>query len=325
MALVLHGGEPLLGGTDYVESAITAIRRGLGPIQADLLLQTNGVLLTASIADRLIDAGLSIGISLDGNQAANDLNRTFSNGRSSYHAVLGAVRLMSTTARVESFAGILCTVQIAIPPLEVWRSLLDTGSPSIDFLLPHGTWEAPPPGLPSDGSTPYADWLIAIFDEWFDAAVRPVRVRMFEDLLDLVLGGPGGHEGFGLQPFPAVVIETDGSYEQADSLKAAFERAAQTGLAVPEHSIDDYLAQPGVIARQIGSAALAHACRECDVVRICGGGMYAHRYRRGSGFRNPSVYCANLFALVRHIQRRVATALEERGTSLAEVTLRHNC
>jgi uncharacterized protein len=33
-------------------------------------------------------------------------------------------------------------------------------------------------------------------------------------------------------------------------------------------------------------------------VRACGGGLYAHRYKSGSGFDNPSVYCEDLRVLV---------------------------
>jgi uncharacterized protein len=37
------------------------------------------------------------------------------------------------------------------------------------------------------------------------------------------------------------------------------------------------------------------------VVRICGGGLYAHRYRTGTGFDNPSVYCSDLKALITQV------------------------
>jgi uncharacterized protein len=50
--------------------------------------------------------------------------------------------------------------------------------------------------------------------------------------------------------------------------------------------------------RREGLTALCPACRRCPVVRACGGGLYAHRYREGSGFNNPSVYCEDLKILV---------------------------
>jgi hypothetical protein len=38
------------------------------------------------------------------------------------------------------------------------------------------------------------------------------------------------------------------------------------------------------------------------VVTSCGGGLYAHRYKTGSGFDNPSVYCADLLKIITHVQ-----------------------
>ena len=48
-------------------------------------------------------------------------------------------------------------------------------------------------------------------------------------------------------------------------------------------------------------AGLCQTCQECPVVSSCGGGLYTHRYRAGSGFDNPSVYCADLLKLITHI------------------------
>ena len=54
-----------------------------------------------------------------------------------------------------------------------------------------------------------------------------------------------------------MVIETDGSYEQVDSLKAAYEGAPETGMNVFDHAIDAVARHPGILARQQGIAALS--------------------------------------------------------------------
>lgn len=105
-----------------------------------------------------------------------------------------------------------------------------------------------------------------------------------------------------------MVIETDGSIEQIDSLKSAYDGATATGLDVFRHTFDDALRHPGVAARQAGSASLATACRSCPLLTVCGGGHYAHRYRAENGFANPSVYCADLERLIRHVADRLAEA-----------------
>ena len=178
----------------------------------------------------------------------------------------------------------------------------------IDLLLPHGTWQFPPPGLPAR-HTPYADWLAAVFDRWYDAPRREVRVRLFDSLVDLHLGGVSSTEMWGAPGSDVVVVQPDGSIEQNDVLKAVHDDAARTGYDIGSHSFDQALAHPGFAADRQGPGRLAAACRRCPVVDICGGGLRAHRFRPGNGFDNPSCYCADLRALIEHVGRRVAESV----------------
>ncbi|MCO6007530.1 FxsB family radical SAM/SPASM domain protein [Actinoallomurus purpureus] len=318
--VTIHGGEPLLGGREYLADFLSIMRQNTPGIAIDFSVQTNGVLLDDAMAAFLVEEGVIVGISLDGDRAANDLHRRFRDGRSSYDFVEAAIRRMVRPENRDRFGGVLCTVQLPADPLRVWRSLLDLGTPAVDFLLPHGTWSSPPPGVrPGEAGTPYADWLIPIFDEWFDAPRRPAAVRIFQDILNLLMGGIDSYEFFGLAPVCLVVVETDGTYEQVDSMKAAYEGAAATGMGVFTHSLDELLVTPGIVARQVGLDALSETCRACRLVATCGGGLYSHRYREGSGFVNPSVFCADLYALISHIERRTIDRLAERGLTLAQV------
>lgn len=324
MRVWLHGGEPLLAGPDRLRRLVETLRARLAPATLSVAVQTNGVLLDDALARCLVGADIHVGISLDGDQATNDLRRLFPDGRSSYDGARAGIETMLRPEFRSHLLGVLCTIQLDAPPDRVWEGILDLGVPAVDFLLPHGTWEHPPPGirpgrLPGDADTPYADWLRELFDRWFDAPAQPVSVRLFEDLLHLLLGGTGSWEGVGLSPVALAVVETDGSYEQIDPLKAVGEGAAATGLNVVDNPVDDLLALPAFRERQLGLAALAPQCRGCDLVAVCGGGYYPHRHREGSGFANPSVYCADLYALISHIQRRAADALARRGSTLAAV------
>lgn len=130
-------------------------------------------------------------------------------------------------------------------------------------------------------------------------------VRLFAEILQVVLGGSSALESVGIGPSALVVIETDGAIRQFDALSAAYSGAADTGLNVREHPLDAALDHPGVVAQQLGRAGLSPLCQACSIGRLCGGGLYAHRYRAGSGFLHPSVYCPDLFRLISHIRDRV--------------------
>ncbi|MEV6109106.1 FxsB family cyclophane-forming radical SAM/SPASM peptide maturase [Streptomyces sp. NPDC051940] len=307
--LDLHGGEPLLGGAGPLVDYVRTVREAL-PSWCALSagVQTNGTLLTESALTELRAAGIRIGLSADGGTPRLNRRRTDHAGRSSYPAVARAARLLA--ARPESYAGILCTIDLASPPAEVYRSLAAWRPPMLDFLLPHANWSSPPPrpeGVTSP--SPYGDWLCTVFDLWWDSRPPGPRIRLFSEIIGLLFGRPGGIEAVGLSPVATLVIETDGTVEQVDSLRSAHAGASATGLDVFRHDFDTALTHSGVAARQRGIADLGRVCRECALLTVCGGGNYVHRYREGSGFRHPSVYCADLERLIRYIAARLGDAM----------------
>lgn len=314
--LELHGGEPLLSGARTVTQMASVVRRAVHDAVGDrcrvrVSVQTNGTLLTERTIEELAAARIGIGVSLDGGLPHHNSSRVDHAGRPSWTAVTRGLRLLA--GRPEAYAGILCTVDLAHDPAETYASLLDFAPPALDLLLPHANWESPPPGLTDphahDRATPYADWLARAFDSWFDADRAAVRVRLFTEVIGLLLGVPSAAEAMGVSPLAAVVVDTDGAIEQVDSLKTAYEGAPVMGLDVVRHSFDDALDHPGTAARQLGLRALSASCRSCPVVGVCGGGNYAHRYRPGSGFRHRSVYCADLAAFIRHVDNKLQQAL----------------
>jgi len=307
--VVLHGGEPLLAGAGTIRLAAEALRAELGRACAlDLRIQTNGVRLDESFLDLFDAHSIKVGISLDGDRAANDRHRRYADGRSSHDQVLRAVALLNQPRYRHLYAGLLCTVDVRNDPLAVYAALRDLDPPAMDFLLPHATWDRPPLRPAGPGSTPYADWLGVIYDRW-QQENRPMPVRMFDSVLRTLDGQSSLTETLGLEPADLVVVETDGTLEQADSLKTAYDGAPVTGLDVTHDDFDAAAAHPGLAGRRSGAAGLSPVCRSCPVLRSCGGGLFAHRHREGSGFGNPSVYCADLKAFIGRVSlRRQAAA-----------------
>ncbi len=314
--LVLHGGEPLLAGVEGIEDAVTTIRDAVGPrVRVAVSVQTNAVRLDETFLRAFDRLGARVGVSLDGDVTAHDRHRRHADGRGSHAAVAAALGPLAGEYR-HLFGGILCTVDVRNDPLRTYEALLDFAPPAVDFLLPHGNWAAPPPGRsPGSAATPYADWLIPIFDRWYAPGARPTEVRLFADIMHLLLGGASAGEAVGLAPARMVVIETDGAIEQSDTLKSAYPGGPATGFHVARDPFDAVLGHPAVRARQIGAQALGAECLACPVMRVCGGGLYAHRYRPGAGFANPSVYCADLFRLITHIRHRVESDVTARMES----------
>ncbi|MET9402880.1 FxsB family cyclophane-forming radical SAM/SPASM peptide maturase [Kitasatospora sp. NPDC002965] len=316
VGVILHGGEPLLVGADHLEALLAELTACAPRVRFSL--QTNGLRLLTEPAlwEVLHRHRVGVGVSLDGAPADHDRHRRFRSGAGSWERTAAAVRLLGSAEHRELFAGLLCVVDLAADPVATYEALLEFAPPRVDLLLPHGTWEAQPPGLRrtappappgpagDDGPTPYARWLIAAFDRWYGAPRRETGVRLFEELAVLLLGGRAASEAVGLAPVDLVVVETDGAIEQADSLKAAYDGAPGTGLDVWRHDFATAAAHPAFRARQRGLAGLGPVCAACPLATVCGGGLYAHRYGDGH-FGRPSVYCADLARLIHHIAGRL--------------------
>ena len=65
-----------------------------------------------------------------------------------------------------------------------------------------------------------------------------------------------------------------------------------------------------------GTATLCDQCKACEIVDVCGGGSYPHRYRPGAGFANPSAYCDDLKMLIQHICGIIDRDLDRSGQAV---------
>ncbi|MCQ0015909.1 radical SAM protein [Actinomadura madurae] len=203
VTVVLHGGEPLLAGRASLAETITLIRAAMpSTCEVEMCTQTNGVLLTDAMLAMLDEHDVGVSVSLDGDREGHDRHRLRANGRGSHADVMrGLNRLAGSYRRL--YQGLLCTVDLDNDPVRTYEALMETRPPGMDFLLPHGTWQAPPPRRPVEGGgTPYADWLIAVFDRWYHAPRKETGVRLFEEIINLLLGGQSRSENIGLSPSP---------------------------------------------------------------------------------------------------------------------------
>jgi uncharacterized protein len=310
--VILHGGEPLLAGPAVIADVATALRANLPDhTTLDLRIQTNARRLDRQLLDLLRQLDIKVGVSLDGNQQQHDKHRRTARGEGSYARTAHALRLLRDEYP-EIFAGLLCVIDLDADPVGTYEALLEFAPPVVDFLLPHGNWSVPPPRRPAGGpESPYGDWLVAVFDRWYTAPSQETEVRTFQEIVTIALGGASRTESIGLSPVTLLVVDTDGSVEQVDALRSVHHGAADTGMTVFEHDFDEVLTHPAIVARQIGIEALPQGCVRCQIHVICGAGYYPHRYRRGDGFRNPSVYCPDLTRLIDHIVGRLNADVAE--------------
>jgi len=308
VVLIFHGGEPLLASKDFYREFVSKAKSAFLPnIKPRFVMQTNGTLLSPEWLELFLELGISFGISLDGTPEAHDANRLDHQGRGSYKAVIDALGLVKSDNRyADLFQLNLTVINIESDPLVVYRHLRANGLKGVEFLFPDGTYDHLPPGKTLNGEeTPYADWLIPIFDEWFDNPNTDYRIRVFDNIMRLVFGSRFSTSDIGGNKNGYVVIETDGGIEPVDSLKVCGEGFTKLGINVTQNKIDDIYDSPLAQSFIAGADSLCETCKRCPIVDVCGGGYMPHRYREENSFDNPSLYCKDLMKLIAHIQEKV--------------------
>jgi len=312
IAIVFHGGEPLLGGVPHLQLMHSIIEKVFknSNIEVSLGMQSNGLLFTSEIGDFLLSNKITIGISIDGPPKINDLFRVDHQGNPTSSLLEKKLKLLTSPKYEKIFSGFLSVVNISSDPIEVFEYLSSYKPRGVDFLLPLNNYDNIPVGKEKDiDVTPYADWLIKIFNYWFSSN-KDVEIRLFNAILRRIFGQDPLVELIGLIPSDLIVIETNGEIEAVDTLKSTYNGATRMNYNVFDQSFDIVAHDPIITSRQIGINALCQTCRNCPVVEICGGGYLPHRYSSQSSFNNPSVYCKDLEKLIRHIYDRVSEELK---------------
>ena len=310
--IILHGGEPMLLGMEYMHEWLEVVRPELVPhVCVYVSMQTNGLLVTDEWIDFLADHKVGVGISYDGPKHAHDRYRVHHDGRGSHDEVVAAIERLKRHPRgPKIFSCVLSVVNVDLDPHEVWADFKNLGIYAFDVLLPHSNHLHPPP----QGKWSYRDWLITLFDLWFDDP-EPHGLRYFENIIRCLLRYPFSTDNIGGKPVGVLVIETNGDYEGTDALKCTAEGLSKLERNVMTDEIDLLYENPFVTRIQQANVPLCETCQACPASEVCGGGYIPHRYfseARGvlrPGFENPTVYCDAIYGLVEHAYNRVREAL----------------
>jgi uncharacterized protein len=307
--IVFHGGEPCLAGADRFAAWCELLRTGLAGTRTHFSLQTNGTLLDEAWVDVLRAYRVTVGISIDGPRARHDTFRVDHAGRGSYDAV---ARGLAHLRRGAIPIHVLSVIQLGADPLVIHRHLVELGADSIDYLCPDFTHDTIATVRRLYGATPCADYLIPIFDHWWQHGTVELRIGIFVAIARAILGGESQVDFLGNRPFGFLFVETDGAIEGLDVMRICKNGLAQTGLNV---LTDDFhrVAEVSEVHRDaiFDGMPLPSACHSCPERDTCAGGYLPHRFSTTRAFDNPSVWCPDLLRLFEHVRARLGTSVEE--------------
>lgn len=294
---VWQGGEPTLSGLDFFKKVV-AFQKSIAQEKAIRnSIQTNGTLLTDDWCRFFKKHSFLVGISIDGPGRIHDRYRRDGSGKGSFDRVIHGLKLLRK--HKVDFNVLACVARdTAMNPIQVYRFFKAQGVKYIQFLpvierMPDGlscteggsclanpampVAEVLPNGIAPWTVSPegYADFLIAIFEEWVRHDVGKVFVMNFEWALGAFVGSPRLPCIHAVQCGKCLVMEHNGDIYSCDH------------FVYPEFKLGnirtDELTEMVEKSRGSGfgvckQTALPRFCKECNVLLACGGGCPKHRF-----------------------------------------------
>lgn len=283
-----QGGEPTLMGLDFYKRAVDYQQLYGRPGQAvSNSLQTNAVLLDDPEWARFLhEYRFLVGVSIDGPADVHNAYRVTHAGEPTHHRVVAAIEnLLEHDVEVN----ILAMVQPANihRAAETYEYLLSLG---VDFLqfIPLAEPDPSGDGLMPFSITPrdYGRFLCELFDLWAAEKPRSAYVRMFDDMLAVVMGYDHPTCMFGPECGRYFVVEHNGDIYACDFF---VERQWYYG------NLRDlrFRKIPGLERyqqfRRRKTEGLVE-CAQCEWFSLCHGGCPKYRVMLGDGPR-PTYFC----------------------------------
>jgi len=309
-----HGGEPLLAGEDYFRRVFSEQVECFGS-GVDILnmVQTNGTLISEQWAKLFMEYDASVGISIDGPTEAHDRRRKYPDKTGSYQDVVRGIEILQRFG--VSFGAIVTLIDPTLNGRELFQHLHRLGIRKINFNIPVLAFDAFQDRYGSGGVEAFGDFMNDVFDAWLAEGDRSVEVESPITHIRL-LGGFGPtccHAANNCDRY--VTIEPNGDVGTCENLRSIRRhdsngRIHLVARNVKEHSFHEMEAAIQGHFEDCGFNELCDTCKSCSIRDYCNGGCPLHRYRVGSGFRNPSYFCEYYKVLIEHFAKRLVKELD---------------
>ena len=263
-----------MAGLEFFRFFVSEVERVRGKIRVSYALQTNGTMLDEEWCRFFKERRFLIGLSLDAIPAIHDHNRVDVTGKGTYARVMAAKALLEKHG-VEYNILIVLTNALARHPQQVWSWLCKEDVRYVQFIPCLGELD----GSESRFSlTPerFASFYMHLFRLWsadFEKG-RYRSVKLFDDLVNLLVDGSRNACGLTGQCMPQIVVEADGSVYPCDFY--ALDEFLVGNLA--EEPIDLLYTKAVMTMFRSRSTSMLALCGSCLYASLCGGGCPRMRH-----------------------------------------------
>lgn len=267
VSFVFQGGEPTLAGLSWFQSFVDLVNSWKG-IHISYALQTNAVLLDEQWCRFLKKYNFLVGVSWDILPECQNEVRVDTSGKGTQKKVLESIALLNAW---KIKYNVLCTLTnfVARYPNQVWKQLVKYDIRYIQFTPCLDDLDRPNEGDYALCPKRFASFYDQIFHLW-EADVKKGKgrsVKLFDDIMNLMVYGVPSACGMDGKCNPQIVVEADGSVYPCDFFcvdEYKLGNLAQTGI----RQIYESEAMRAFLTRPHQMPAL---CKNCRFARFCGG------------------------------------------------------
>jgi len=298
-----QGGEPTLAGLDFFRRVVELETRYARPGTAiNNMIQTNGTLLNNEWGHFLKEFNFLVGISLDGPESVHDMQRKDRGGHGSFRRVMSGIEVLRHH-RVDM--NILCVVgpHNVTQALQIMRFYQQEGLTHLQFMPAMGFQATEPEEQPVYSVSPeaYGQFLIALFDQWYEGSTPRVSIRIFDNFLQSYLGIQNELCVHSDACNAGVVVEYNGDVYPCD-----FYIHPRWKLgSIFQESLIDIAENPQRTAFIKRKHPLPTQCKTCTWKDLCKGGCPRNRPTLPNGGQAPEYFCQSYKQLLVHAHSRL--------------------
>jgi uncharacterized protein len=303
-----HAGEPLTRGIPFYHEAYRAARQVFaGQADVRFSIQTNGILINDPWCDFFRDAAVSVGISIDGDQAMHDEHRTDRSGRGTWISTMKGISRLRCRQIPFSTICVLTRRSLSEPD-RIFAFFRELGCVSVGFN--YDDLAIRPSSQLDDQSTmsDYVSFMERVL-ELEEQSEFSIRVREFDQLRHAILATNGAEHSTMAHPFAILSVGVNGELSTCSpellTLTPPLGDPMVLGTVwhdTPGQVVATFRDSPTGVAIQAGNARCHSAC---EFYGVCGGGSPVNRlYEHGSCEVPDTFYCES------RIKRMVPVVLQ---------------
>jgi uncharacterized protein len=298
---IWHGGEPMLAGLQFYETAVDLQRQCCQSIEYTNAIQTNGTFIDEEWLIFFKKEEFGVSISIDGPSQIHDSFRKNRGGKGSFATVRRAVELVraaqlpfgvcaviskANVHRAKELYDFFATEQLPFNPIPLNRS----GSARENYL---------DVGLEPEE---YADAWIPMYDRWFDAEDgQYVYCSDFVNKTRAILGGRP-MDCVGLSQCSATNISVDPIGDVYPCASLSGTKPTKYGNLLEMNLLDIMETRT---ASEYQTRAVDPQCATCKWQHVCHGGCQARAYKFFGTNNRRDYYCPSLFRIYEHVESRL--------------------